>query len=243
MGGSTSRVSSASVLGSYAGAVLDQAQSCVSTAVGSNEVDVGGDGNTVGGVNQSLSLTVDIDCVARATQNRAFGNRVADSTVQRLADQGVALTQWMDAGVHDQSSDVRSNVSTSVHSDVAQHCLDSLSGSNVLRVEGRDNTVEGVTQDQTLRLVGSCLESTNSVLRSSSDTTNAVNQYQHDTNTNPLSFITDPFKYGIMGVLLLVFFVAMAAAGLFALRMYLHHRAESAAGKAGAAGTASSAAN
>lgn len=191
MGGHTSKQTVAVSTRVAASIVQNTAQSCISIAYGGNTVAINGDYNSVQGVDQQVSVAVNSDCSTFAAQNSTFAADLADSLTQVLADQEVALTQWMDDSTDDQDSSIRQSVTASFTQDTVQNCINNLTGINNLYVSGDGNIVRGVTQGATLNVISQCLLQGRLTSAVVSDITNTVNQHGTYASQNPLAFITD----------------------------------------------------
>src|SRR5512147_1253671 len=76
--------------------VQDTAQNCINVAYGGNTITINGDYNVVSGVNQTVSISINSSCSTFASQDSTFNSDLQNSLSQVLADQEVALTEWMD---------------------------------------------------------------------------------------------------------------------------------------------------
>lgn len=200
MGGHSSKQTVSASTTVAANIVQATAQSCIGTSQGSNSVNVGGVGNTVDGVTQSVSLSVNMGCSTFSGQDSTFNNDLQNSLSQVLNDQGVALTQWMDGSRSDQASSIRQDVTTNFTQENVQNIVQKLNGYNVLNVQGVGNTVKDVAQTAALSVIATGLQQngqTNAVVNS---ITNTVNQHGQYKSANPLAFITDAIQSSIRTV-------------------------------------------
>jgi hypothetical protein len=101
---------------------------------GTNYIGVFGSGNVLNNVFQDLSITLDQECVNRVVNQEDFQNNITNEIVQNLKDQEIALTQWMDSSGDDQHADITTNITTNITTEVAQKCISTISGMNVLIV-------------------------------------------------------------------------------------------------------------
>jgi len=174
--------------------LFKQTQNCIGISEGKNFIGVFGDGNVVDGVYQDLSVNLDQRCVDQVTNQEKFQSNLKNGVVQSLKDREVALSEWINAGGDTQESDIIDSITTNLTSKVAQKCMLSLSGMNVLVLKGTGNVVENITQEQSEQLISNCLQTSNQAIKTTGDISNSVNQHSNHVSENPLAFISDAIE-------------------------------------------------
>lgn len=191
MGGHHSKVTNKDSTSVITDALLDTAQNCVQYVVGDQTIATYGTGNLVQGNIQDMSLRLDAGCVQRTTQAADFETKLQAQIAQKLKDQEVALTQWLDGGKTSVSSSVSNTVRTNITVKTTQNCLTRLSGTQLILTSGNANVVMDNAQRQVQNVVGQCLQDGTQSARASTDISDLINQYASYTSENPFAFITD----------------------------------------------------
>ena len=207
-------------------ATYNSTQNCISVGEGSNVFSLYGDHNVVENVSQNTTLSVDSECSQNISQNQDFQTQLANTVVDSLKTQEVALTSWMTPGKSTQSSNVDNVVKNNITTNLVQNCLTQLSGTNVFSLVGSSNVVRGVMQSLTENKFGGCLGANSQVVKTSADVTNAVNQTMSDVQKNPFAFITDAIQSVVKNIAVLggIALVALVMVVVLAALLRKHHK-------------------
>jgi hypothetical protein len=203
--------------------VQNVAQSCITYLNSDNVIAINGNGNFVGGITQTMSISVDSTCSANIQQNAAFENNLQNSIAQVLKDQEIALTQWMDNSKDESDASINQTISTSVTANTVQTCLNSINSHNILNVSGNNNVVKGIVQSSTVNLISQCLLGQGQQSSTVNDVTNTVNQHSEYTSKNPLAFITDAIEAMMKSAMVVIAVIFIVLICFVALFMILRH--------------------
>lgn len=212
-------------------ASLNVAQNCLSFMDGTQVISIYGSGIIFKGNIQRSTLSVDSKCVSQMSQQGSFASKLTDSVAQELADQEVAMTEWMDSSGDYQRSQIIQKVTTNVSFSDVQNCVNSLQGTQLFVVRGDNDVVVDNMQDQTLALAASCLMGGGQAVDTVNDITNTVNQHSSYDSENPLAFITDAIEAtfkSAMAVAAVVFIAIVILVLVFEVARR-HHRPRRAA--------------
>jgi hypothetical protein len=218
MGGHQS-VQSVSISTNVVGSAVQKVtQSCISYVNSDNVLAVSGDGNVLGDVTQTMSVSVNSVCSANITQNAKFQNSLANSVSELLKDQEVSMTQWLDNSQDDSNAAIQQNVTTNVTSTTVQTCLDNINSQNILNITGSGNIIKDAVQSSTVSMISHCLLSQGQTSQSVNAITNTVNQHSTYTSKNPLAFMSDAIESVIKSVIMIaavIFIVVICFIGIF----------------------------
>ena len=219
MGGgqSTQSVSVSSRLA--ANAVLKTTQDCMSAIVGKQVIDVSGVGNVVSGNRQKMTMSVDAECVQKATQKANFETVLGNKVAQSMSSHTVAMTEWMDGTHSDQSTSIANDVSIGITQATVQKSVQALSGAQKIIVGGSGNVVQANVQDFTADSVMRSLQHDDKSASAITKITNTANQHQVHVSENPLAFITDFLSAMLTAPLKIL---AMLFIGLIAFIIFIH---------------------
>jgi len=232
MGGHQSKQSVSDSVSAVGSAVQSVTQSCINYVNAENVIAIDGSGNVVGGVTQSLAISVDSKCSGEVTQDASFENNLANSVAQELHDQEVSMTQWLDNSGDTSSDAIKQSVSTNVTATTVQTCLNSINSQNILNVSGSGNIVKGVVQSGTVNLLSQCMLGQGQTSSTVNDITNTVNQHSVYDSENPLAFITDSIEAVMktaVGAIAVVFILLICFVGLFVALRHWHREDRAAA--------------
>ena len=98
MGGHSTKITRERVVDIISESIFKFTQNCKSDISGTNEIDVTGNNNIIDNVNQTIKVSLDINCINSLLNSADASNKLTDSVVQGLKDNGVALTQFADSG-------------------------------------------------------------------------------------------------------------------------------------------------
>lgn len=199
---------------------------CETAASGSNSFELDGDNDVISGVDQRITLSVDMDCVTADPLNYAFSSRVQNSALQQLADEQVAMTQWMDNSKDTVTSSISTDLELGVTQANSQDCMDSVNAANTFEVSGDYDVVKDVTQTYSLDTVTSCHMKDGVAFKASNRMTNTLNQHLIYTSVNPFAFITDAITAITDSIALLIAFCFIVVVCFVALFALLHHRSK-----------------
>jgi hypothetical protein len=223
MGGHESKQSVSIMTNVVGSAVQNVTQSCISYVNSDNVIAVDGNGNFVGGVTQTMSISVDSNCSADITQDAQFQNKLQNNISQLLKDQEIALTQWMDSSKDESNAAINQSISTNVTSNTVQTCLNIINSHNILNVSGNNNVVKDIIQSNTVSLISQCLLSQGQTSSAVNDITNTVNQHSEYTSKNPLAFITDAIEAMMKSAMVVIAVIFIVLICFVALFMILRH--------------------
>lgn len=187
---------------------MDLTQNCVSYMDGTQVISINGNNNVFSGNTQRMSMNVDAKCVSQAGQDGSFENKLNDAVTQQLKNESVALTQWLDNSKQSLKQDIDETVTSAFKFKDVQNCMNELTGTQVIAIEGDDNVVTNNLQDQSMALAADCLMAGAQTSQAASDITNTMNQHSTYTSKNPFAFITDAIEgvfQSAFGVAALVF--------------------------------------
>lgn len=223
MGGHQSTCSSSDITNIMTNVVQKQNQSCITYGSASNNMNVGGSGNSVNNINQMVGISVDSNCVATSSQNSDFQNSLQSSIAQSLQDKQVAMTGFLNAGSDTVSSNIQNNIKTSITNETQQSCVNQLNEQNILSISGNDNVVNNVNQTATGNLIAQCMNSQGQVAQAINNISDTTNQHSAYTATNPFDFITDAIEavFGSMAVFFIFLIVCVVA---FVALMVIRHK-------------------
>ncbi|QRY19157.1 BA71V-E248R (k2R) [African swine fever virus] len=224
MGGSTSKNSFKNTTNIISHSIFNQMQSCISMLDGKNYIGVFGDGNIINHIFQDLNLSLNTSCVQKHVNEENFITNLSNQITQNLKDQEVALTQWMDAGHHDQKTDIEENIKVNLKTTLIQNCVSALSGMNVLVVKGNGNIVENATQKQSQQIISNCLQGSKQAIDTTTGITNTVNQYSHYTSKNFFEFIADAISAVFKNIMVAAVVIVVIIVGFIAVFYFLHSR-------------------
>ena len=191
MGGHQTKQSVEATTDVTSNAVFDSIQDCASYMTGDQTISVSGAGNVLSGASQSISMSIDTNCLKQATQQASFMTDIANSIQQSLDSSQVAMTQWADPSGDDVSTKVNQNITSNVSTTDIQNCAASLSGKQLISVSGTQNVATDLVQNMAMTQITSCMMNSDQSAKAVSDVTNTTNQHSSYTSTNPLSFISD----------------------------------------------------
>ncbi len=200
---------------------------CETYASGGNEVKIDGDNDVISGIDQTITLNVDMACVTQDPLNYAFSSRVQNSALQQLADSQVAMTQWMDNSKDSVSTNISADLELSVLQENSQNCMNSINANNTINVTGDNDVVKNITQEYSLDTITSCHMKDGVAFKASNSMTNTINQHLVYTSVNPFAFITDAIVAIADSVALLVAFCFIIFLCFIALFAILRHRSKS----------------
>ena len=217
MGGHQSTQSAKDTTTVVSTAIQNVAQNCINYVNSDNDVVVSGNGNVVGDVTQTLSISVNSSCVAQLTQDAGFENNFENEVAQLLEDKEEAMTQWLDSSQDSVSSDVKNSITNNIKSDTVQTCLNNINSKNILDVSGNDNVVKNIVQSSTTNLITQCMLGQGQTSNTVNDVTNDINQHSQYTAESPFAFITDAIEaiakssmaLIALGVIMLICFVSI----------------------------------
>lgn len=223
MGGHHSTQSSTESSSIMTNATLNVAQNCLSYVDGTQVIGIYGSGNVFRGNIQSSQLSVDMRCVDAMGQQGSFSDQLTSSIEQELADQEVALTQWLDSSSDTQKSAITQRIVEGITFTDVENCLASVDGTQLFVVDGSNNVIVDNLQEQTQNLATQCLLSGGQAANVVNDVTNTTNQHSTYDSENPFAFITDAiqsvFQSGaVLAVVLLIAVVLFAVVYKLATR-------------------------
>ena len=204
MGGHHSKQTSNVTSDLITNAVLGVTQNCLAFMDGKQVISVYGSGNVFEGNIQRSQLSVNTKCVDKINQSGEFKNKLKNSISQKLKDEELALTEWLDPSGDSQGSDITQNITTNISFKNAQKCLTGLDGSQLFVVHGTNNIVVDNMQDQTLDLTNECIMDGSQAAETSNSVTNTVNQHSVYESKSPLAFITDAIAASIKSVIAII---------------------------------------
>ena len=205
MGGSSSKTSFESNTEIVGSSVQEQAQSCSHTATAENRAYIVN--SNVHGWDQEASVTVDGDCLGTAVNNTDFMSDLKQQVGQSLDKQGVALTQWADAGDNEQDVSINSAVRFATSSHVVQDCVVKANAVNTATVI--NSAVDGFKQIAGARGVGQCVQNSSQSMRAASTIATISNQTQKVVSENPLDFIAKAIGAFSQGIWLFVIVIVV----------------------------------
>lgn len=174
-------------------AVMNSMQNCVTYATGTQVISIDGTGNIVTQNVQSMTMSIQTDCVKQAVQSAEFFNDLTDQITQTIDQQTVALTQWLDSGSDTAESTINQSVTTNITENDIQNCLFSMNNKQLMVVKGDYNVLSGNVQQQKSSMVGQCLSNSTQASQAINDIANTTNQHSTYDSKNPFAFITDAF--------------------------------------------------
>lgn len=192
--------------------VLDSNQNCISYSSAGQRIDVSGNGNIVTGVDQTIEMNVDKNCVANVTQNSGTQQKIANQIGQSVADKTMALAQWLDAGHTTVETSIDNTIKTNVTEKAIENCMSSLDARQFITVSGDTNVLSGIVQTEKLGYVGGCLMSSNQVANAAANVSNTVNQHSSYEASNPFAFIGDAIAAIGIAVALFIFIIVLVIA-------------------------------
>uniref|UniRef100_A0A6G7KUE4 Inner membrane protein pE248R n=1 Tax=African swine fever virus TaxID=10497 RepID=A0A6G7KUE4_ASF len=224
MGGSTSKNSFKNTTNIISNSIFNQMQSCISMLDGKNYIRVFGVGNILYHVFQDLYLSLYTSCVQKHVYEENFITNLSNQITQNLQDQEVALSQWMDAGTHDQKTDIQENIQVYLSTTLIQNCVSSLSGMYVLVVQGNGNIVANATQKQSQQIISICLQGSKQAIHTTTGITITVYQYSHYTSKNFFVFIADAISAVFTNIMVAAVLIVLFIVRFIPVFYFLHSR-------------------
>ena len=209
---------------------------CETYTSNGNTLNINGNNDVIQGVDQKITLSVDTACVTQDPLNYSFSSRVQNSAIQQLADEQIALTQWLDNSKDTITTSLSTDLELGVTQTNSQNCMDSINANNTINVTGDYDVVKNVTQTYSLDTVTGCHMKDGVAFKASNSMTNTLNQHLLYTSVNPFAFITDAITAITHSIALLVafcFIVFICFVALFAVLRHRSRRRRAAAAEAG----------
>lgn len=199
---------------------------CATYSGGGNSFTLTGSGNVIDGVDQTLTISVDEDCVTADPLNYSFTSRIQNNVIQQMADQEVAMTQWMDNSKDSATTHISSDLELNLTQTNSQDCENSLNDNNTFTVTGDSNVVKDVSQQYTIDTITNCHMRDGASFKASDTITNTLNQHTVYTAVNPFAFITNAIVAVADSIALLVAFCFIILLCFVALFAVLRHRSK-----------------
>jgi len=188
----------------------EQTQNCIQVADGTNLLNVYGNANVVTHITQDMTFEIKADCVNQMVESNKFEADLQNQIQQQLKSQDIAMTSWLSAGSDNQSAEIDNSVTTLISTKVIQNCLTSLTGRNVINIQGSNNVVSDVVQQQSQSALTSCIQGTKESNSTIANITNVANQALSHIDKNPFAFITDAIKAVVTSIAVLIGVVVVA---------------------------------
>ena len=191
MGGSSSKATTEKVVKTISEQIYNLTQECSSSVSGLNEVDITGNYNVIDHVSQTVKVNFTADCVNNIINRDDFADNLSDNVAQSLKSDGVALTEFADAGSQSSVDNVKQIIKHTVTANVVQKCLMSIVASNTIRIAGSGNRVEDIQQNSTVAAISNCLSGNHSVIKAANKVSDITSQESKATSANPIAPLTD----------------------------------------------------
>jgi hypothetical protein len=197
---------------------MSTTQNCLTVSQGTQVMYVGGSGNVFENNQQSMTLGADMKCVQNSVNQTKVNQNIQNEIVQKLKDQQVAMTQWLDTGKTEVSANIEQKVETTITINTIQNCIAGLTGKQIMAVSGQGNVFRNNVQTQALTVVTQCVQGSQNTQDMTTDIANTINQHSEYKSENPLAFITDAIQNVIKSVIMvaaIAFIVIVAMVFLF----------------------------
>jgi hypothetical protein len=179
-------------------------QDCVKIEQAKNTAVIDGDYNLGRDIKQTAIAKINGSCVTDATQDSAFSNDISTKIRQKLKDEGVALTQFLDTTETTNSINMRTNISNIISNSASQKCINNADGINLTLIRGSGNILDRVDQTARASVVSNCLMGNEQSAAATNDIVNSATQSSETVSKNPMSFIGDALnamvKAGMVGI-------------------------------------------
>jgi len=184
--------------------IQSSTQDCVKIAKAENTAVVDGDHNYAQDIKQSAVAMINGKCVMNVTQDSKFSNDISEKIEQKLKDEGVALTQWLDTTKTSNSTNMKTNISTIISNSSSQKCINNADGVNVALIRGSGNVLDRVDQTSRASVVSNCLMGNEQSAAATNDIAKSATQSSVTVSKNPMDFIGDAInalaKAGMVGI-------------------------------------------
>ena len=199
---------------------------CETYSDGGNSININGDNDVISGVDQKISYNVDTTCLTKDPLNYSFSSRVQNDVVAELADEQIALTQWMDNSKDTLVTGISSDLELGITQENSQNCMNTLNATNTINVTGDNDVVKDVVQKYSLDTVTTCHMQDGVAFKATSSMSDKINQHMVYTSVNPFAFITDAIAAVTKSIALLIAFCFIVVICFLALFALLHHRSK-----------------
>lgn len=229
MGGHHSAVASDVATNIAASVIVEVAASNISVADGSNVIVVSGSGDTLVGVDQTLSVSLTNPTTVTDDLADVNSTTIGTEISQALGDSEQALTEFLDPSGDSVRAGVTTSITNTVTSSTVADCLSSISGVNTLVVSGDDDTLNDVKQQAVLSVIAGCTAAGSTSSSNAANVTNSVNQHSAYNSESPLAFIGDAIDSAVesaagMAAVAVVLVVCFILLGRLLSRHHRHHR-------------------
>ena len=191
--GAKHSVSSSVLEAATTNVVQSTTQNCASFVDSGNQALVTGNGDVISNVAQQARVVYSASCPMTSASGADLSSVLDSAITGALGNTQVALTQWMDTSRDTVKTGISQAFTSAVTTETLQNCMGTVSGTNLLQVDGSGDVVYKLYQSQSADVLKNCAFGSSTGASVVADMTAAANQSLTATTKNPFAFLTDAF--------------------------------------------------
>lgn len=175
-------------------------------------------GGTISNVTQSIELNSSLSSLVNISQDVEMKSTITNNIVEELNKKSVALISDFGSILQNKNIDMSTNIGNFVkNSNITNVLISCATNQNLLNtIVNESSTVNNVNQNITGKFVQTCISDSDVTANTVSDIANSINQKADITDSNPLDFIGNMFKYLNAGIITVILIIIGGICFLFA---------------------------